>query len=284
MNENKRMLVLFGIMIILIILILLIAFWPKQNELFACKIKQDKDYSNLGSINYKEYTCLYESKVKTPIVVSKSLSKDEKKALNNSAKDANIAIYYLSDNITNSELKDIKKDLKTDKTDYKDTSLIVLEKNKVKDALTKDLNKKDEITNFLDENGLVKFAFGAQPDEEYTSISKIDYATYKKLYESDKTFTIIITQTTCGYCKQFKPVINEYAKENNIPVYYIDIDTLSEEDSTALLSSVTYFEENSDWGTPTTLAIKDKKVLSSISGYVSETSRLDTFFKEAKLK
>ena len=54
----------------------------------------------------------------------------------------------------------------------------------------------------------------------------------KKLYNSDDTFTIIFTQTTCGYCAQFKPVINEYAGDNNIPVYYLDIDTLDEDDST----------------------------------------------------
>lgn len=50
------------------------------------------------------------------------------------------------------------------------------------------------------------------------------------------------------------------------------------------MSSLSYFNDNSDWGTPLTLAIKDKKVVAELSGYTDDTSKLDEFFKTAGLK
>ncbi len=283
MNENKRMLALFISFALVVGLILVISFWPEADKTFSCGVKGEKDYEKLGSINYKQYECLSQRNEKFALVVSNDLSDDEKFSLNKAAKQTNKGIYYLSNEVSKSELKEIKKDLKTDKTSYKNNSLIVVEKGKVTHALDK-LNDSTTIYNLLKEAGIAKFACNAKADEEFSNLAKLDYKTYQCLYDSDETFTLVITQSTCGYCEQYKPVINEYAGKHNIPVYYLEIDTMDSQDSQAAISSLSYFEENPEWGTPTTLAVKDKKAIANIGGYVDSDEKLDAFFKEAGLK
>lgn len=283
MSENKRMIALFGVVIGIILIIVIIAFWPKSSNLFTCGVKGEGEYSNLASINYEQYECLYQTEEKNAIVVANDLSDEEKEALNEAAITASHAIYYLSSDITDDELQTIKDDLESEDVSYDDHTLVVLESGKVENHTSK-ISSNDDVYDFLKEAGLVKFICDATPDEEYPNLSNIDYDTYTCLYENEEPFVLIITQTTCSYCKQFKPVINEYAGENNIPVYYLDIDTLSSTDGEALLSSLSYFDENSRWGTPLTLAIEDKEVTATLSGFVDDESRLDSFFESAGLK
>ncbi len=280
MNENKRLLALFGVVAVIVIVILVICFWPEPDKTFACKVKADADYEKIGSITYENYECLKDED-KFALVTKQDLSDKEKEALNETANQIGTGLYFLSEDLSKDELNDIKDDLGDD---YKEDSLIIVEDGKITDVLKDKLSDSDAMLDFLEKANFAKWKFGAVADEEYSNLSHIDYDIYKKLYNSDDTFTIIFTQTTCGYCAQFKPVINEYAGDNNIPVYYLDIDTLNEDDSNELFSSVSYFSENSGWGTPTMLAIKDKKVISSLEGYTDDTSELDNFFETAKLK
>lgn len=280
MNENKRLLALFGVVAVIVIIVLIICLWPKPDKSFACKVKGDKDYKKIGSITYEKYECLKDED-KFALVTKQNLSDKEKKTLNKIAKQTGVVFYYLSDELTKKEIKEISDDLGKK---YSDNSLVIVEDGEITDVLKNKLSDNKAIKEFLEKTEFSKWKFGATPNEEYTNLANINYATFKKLYNSDDTFTIIFTQTTCGYCAQFKPVINEYAGKNNIPVYYMDIDTLEEDDYNELLSSISYFSENSDWGTPTTLALKNKKVVASQSGYTDSTSDLDKFFKQAGLK
>lgn len=284
MNENKRMLIFFISIVLVIALILVIAFWPEGDKTFTCGVTADKDYKKLGSVNYKQYQCLYGQKTKFALAVSDGLSNSEKSALNKAAQKSNHGIYYLNDEISNSDLKIIKKDLKNDKVSFKDSSLVVVSKGKVTDGLESNLDNTDKVYDFLKESGIAKFSCGATSDSEYSNLSKLTYDQYNCLYNSDESFAVIITQSTCGYCKQFKPIINEYAGKNNIPVYYVEINTMDQSDAQKVESSLSYFSEHTDWGTPLTLGVKDKKVVTSLSGYTDDESKLDSFFKELGLK
>ena len=86
MNENKRLLMMFGIIALVVIIILVISFWPKPDKTFMCGVKADGDYNKLGKVNYKQYQCLYESESKNPVVVADELSSKDKKQLNEAAK------------------------------------------------------------------------------------------------------------------------------------------------------------------------------------------------------
>ena len=51
------------------------------------------------------------------------------------------------------------------------------------------------------------------------------------------------------------------------------------EDTKKVISSLSYLEDNDAWGTPLTLAIKEKEVVRNISGYTDDVVIIDDFFK-----
>ena len=59
---------------------------------------------------------------------------------------------------------------------------------------------------------------------------------------------------------------------------------MDQTDAQNIFSTLTYFSENSGWGTPLTLAIKDKEVVTELSGYTDDTTSIDNLFKEIGLK
>ena len=284
MNENKRMLIFFISIILIVAIILVIALWPEADTTFSCSVQADKDYSKLGSVNYKQYECLSEQGNKYALVISDGLSNSEKEAFNNAAEKTGRGIYYLSDELSNSDLKNIKNDLETDKVSYDDLALVIVEDGKVTDGLDENLDSSDDIYDFLKDSGFVKFTCNTQTDEEYTNLAKLTYDQYECLYNSENPFVMIITQSTCSYCEQYLPIINDYAGENDLPVYFLEIDTMDSNDVQDILSSLSYFDDNSSWGTPLTLAIQNKEVVKDISGYTDQTSDLDNLFKEIGLK
>ena len=130
----------------------------------------------------------------------------------------------------------------------------------------------------------VKFACNTTNDSEYENLAKLTYDQYDCLYNSDEPFVMVVTQSTCHYCEQFLPVINDYAAKNDLPIYFLEIDTMDQTDAQNIFSTLTYFSENSGWGTPLTLAIKDKEVVTELSGYTDDTTSIDNLFKEIGLK
>lgn len=284
MNENKRLLTLFGIVVAVILIILLVCFWPKADENFSCKVKGDSKYENLGSVNYEQYKCLKKEKSEIALVVADNLSTKEKKALNKAASSTSSSIYYLSSDIDSADLKTIKKELKYSDEAFSKDVVLVLKKGEVEAYKEDILSNSDDINSFLEENGLAKFTCDVESDSEYENLGAAEYDQYKCLYDSEKPFAIILAQTTCSYCAQFKPVIDEYASENNVPVYIIQINEMSDSDRQALLDSLSYFDDNDSWGTPLTLGIKNKKVVAEISGYTDDTDTIDSFFKDLGLK
>ena len=63
------------------------------------------------------------------------------------------------------------------------------------------------------------------------------------------------------------PVAEKFAKDENLPMYYIDTDEMSEEDWDKLPKSNTFFKKKgNDWGTPTTLVLAGKDAVDYIEG------------------
>ena len=285
MNENKRLITIFVVIVAVIGLILFISFWPEKDRTFRCGVKADGDYEKLGKVNYKQYQCLYESKDKNALVVANDLSKKEKSILNKSAKQIGHALYYLDvQNISDEDMKVIKKELKYNDDSFKNDVIIVFKGKKIDNFKESILSDSDKLNTFLKESNLSKFACDVKATEEYENVAEITYEQYKCLYDSGNPFVLVLEQTSCGYCQQFNPIIGEYTEKNNLPIYVIQIDTLSDSDRSALTNSLSYFNENDSWGTPLTLAIKDKKVVSEIGGYTDDASNLDELYKKLELK
>lgn len=285
MNENKRLLVVGAAILIFIGVILLIAFWPEDDPTFACGVRAEGDYTKIGKVNYKQYECLTEKKGKIVLAVANNMTKKKKDTLEDVAKSNSIGIYYLDvKNMSSKDLKQVKKELKYADNSFKEDVILVVSKGKVKEYKEDVLNKEDDLKSFLKEAKIAKFACGVSPNEEYGNLGAATYEDYNCLYESGEPFAIILSQTTCGYCQKYKPFINEYVGKANIPLYVIEVNTLGEEERSALLSSLSYFDDNESWGTPLTLGIKDKKVVEEISGFTDDESQVDEFFEKMDLK
>ena len=285
MNENKRLLMIFGVIALVVVIILLISFWPKPDKTFMCGVKADGDYDKLGKVNYKQYQCLYESDSKNPIVVADELSSKDKKQLNEAAKKIGHAIYYIdTEKVSKDDLKAIKKELKYNDNSFKKDVILVLQDEDVVAYKEDFMKDKDELYNFLKEAKLAKFACEVSVSEEYDNLGEITYEQYQCLYESEEPFALILAQTTCSYCLQFKPIINAYAEDKDLPVYVIEIDQLSDNDRSELLSSLSNFDGNYSWGTPLTLGIKNKEVISDLSGFTEDEGALDDFFEKLDIK
>lgn len=96
-----------------------------------------------------------------------------------------------------------------------------------------------------------------------------DYDSYKKVIKSNENEIIVLASSTCTYCLSEHPILNEIAKETGAKINYMYLDRAikSQEEYDKFMSSMTWFNNNSDFGTPTTLIVKNKEVVSELSGY-----------------
>lgn len=109
-------------------------------------------------------------------------------------------------------------------------------------------------------------------------LHKLSYAEYQKKIDDNESFVIIVERTTCSHCQNFMPVAEEFAKNNEVPMYYIDTDEMEQSDWSDLETSNTYFKKNSgNWGTPTTIVLAGKEAVDSIEGETDSKSLLKLY-------
>lgn len=281
MEENKRMLMLFAGVLLFVGIILVIAFWPKTEKIFECSIKKDETYDNLAKINYEDYECL--QKKENIVIAFGDLNKKEKENLNEAANNMGIGIYYFNAQSESEELKKVKKMLTYSDNSFKKDVILLVNEGNVASYEESVFNDVEKINSFLEKNGLASFACGLEASDEFENLAFINYEEYECLYEGNKEFVLVLAQTTCSHCINYEPVINEYAGENKIPVYVMNVDELSQDEFSKFSSSLDYFKENEQWGTPLTLAIKNKAVIAEVSGNVEKES-IDLFMEEAGIK
>lgn len=108
--------------------------------------------------------------------------------------------------------------------------------------------------------------------------NEITYSTYLEKIDSNEPFLVVIVKDGCGYCEMYEPILEEVADEYNLPINYINLTNLTEEEYNDLAQSNTYLKKN-QWGTPTTLFMLGDSVVDSIGGYV-EKDKFVEFVKE----
>ena len=109
-------------------------------------------------------------------------------------------------------------------------------------------------------------------------LHEITYSEYEDMVEAGDPFVVVIERTTCGYCQQYMPIMEEVAKEQKIAVTYINTDNLTEEEFDELSTTNKYLKKH-EWGTPTTLFMLGDRIVDSIGGYVGKES-IEAFFKD----
>ena len=119
-------------------------------------------------------------------------------------------------------------------------------------------------------------------ENDYDDYIAIDYEEYNELLDKEEYFFIAIGRTGCGYCEQYKPVLEEVAEDLDLPLHYIDIANLKENEIEKFTTSNEYLKSN-EWGTPTTLILNKDKVIASQQGYIDAKKLKEFINKYVKL-
>lgn len=98
-------------------------------------------------------------------------------------------------------------------------------------------------------------------------LGKIEYISQEQLAEkmdNKDSFIIVFTQPTCGYCNEFKKMLEDYLPDHGVTLYDLSIDrkVLSEEELDELLEKIhVYFPDMSS--TPDLYYVKDGEIVSN---------------------
>ena len=106
-------------------------------------------------------------------------------------------------------------------------------------------------------------------------LHKINYEKLNEMIENKETFALCISRTTCSHCEDYKPKLESFAKENNLNIYYIDIDTESKDNQEKFNDLISFNGQ-----TPVTVFIKngnEETTANRISGDVSESKIAEKF-------
>lgn len=79
----------------------------------------------------------------------------------------------------------------------------------------------------------------------------ISYDEIVEKIENKETFVLMLSQTTCHNCANFKPKLEYFAKDNKIVIYYIEVDRLRDDEKKALNLQISFDS------TPTTVFINE---------------------------
>lgn len=103
--------------------------------------------------------------------------------------------------------------------------------------------------------------------------------TYKELdkkIKNNDTFILVITQTQCSHCAQYKPVLKEVLYEYDITAYEIDQETLTDKELGKLKNIANIS------GTPTTVFIVEGEEQNTYSRIKGAVTNKKTIIKRLK--
>jgi len=138
-------------------------------------------------------------------------------------------------------------------------------------TVTKDGKKVGEQSGYVSEDVLFEFLKkqGLISEEESLPLNYLDYEKYSKLVASTNKELIVIAQTGCNACIATRPILYNIAKEYGVKINYLNVAMLDQESATAFQSSLDYFSQNSI-STPTMLVVSNNNVVDSLAGAASE--------------
>ena len=98
-------------------------------------------------------------------------------------------------------------------------------------------------------------------------LKQLTYAEYQEKINNDEQFVVILERATCSHCVTYMPIAEKFAKDNNVPMYYVDTDTFTAEDWEGFEKSNSYLRKaNGKWGTPTTVVLAGSESVDYIEG------------------
>lgn len=103
---------------------------------------------------------------------------------------------------------------------------------------------------------------------------------FNKSFESKTEEIVYLGRPGCSHCIAFKPVLQKVIADYDLSYLDINTDELGEKRLNDILKKLGMDTET--FGTPTTVIVKNKKVVDTLMGEVSEEDLIDTL-KENKV-
>src|SRR5574344_399017 len=163
--------------------------------------------------------------------------------------------------------------LNVDDTSFNTPYLAVVQNNEVKDTLD-GIKSYNLLFEFLQNNGIIS-------NDAKLYLNYINYTQYKDLISSSENQIIILASSTCHYCLSEHPILIQIAKDKGVKINYMNLDYAfsSEDEYNEFKTSLSWFNTNTGWGTPTTLIVKNNDVVSSLIGYQTY-DKIVSFYSE----
>ena len=93
------------------------------------------------------------------------------------------------------------------------------------------------------------------------SFNEISYEVCDAMFENDETFILVISQTMCEMCQEYKEVLTSFVKENKVDIVYVEADKNMDDFQLLLETRFPNVEE-----TPTTLVVVNGVVRDTVVG------------------
>ena len=88
---------------------------------------------------------------------------------------------------------------------------------------------------------------------------------------------VYVARPTCYYCQQQEPIVKELVSKYDLVFHYLNTDKLSSKEMDILYKSDTslFGKDGSEFGTPTTLVVKNGKVVDSLVGLTQKDAFIE---------
>lgn len=106
-------------------------------------------------------------------------------------------------------------------------------------------------------------------------LKELKYNEVIEKIESKDDFVLLISQTTCTHCISYKPKLEEVANEYKINIYYIEVDSLNDEEREKFSSYINYSS------TPVTVFLKNGEE-STVANRINGDASKDKIEKKLK--
>lgn len=126
-----------------------------------------------------------------------------------------------------------------------------------------------------------------EPNTEYdvSMFDTVDTTKVVELFESEETQVVYIGRSTCGFCVQFLPSLQQAQKDYGYKTKYLDVTTVTEDGQKAILAKDNdeKFLETNFGSTPMVILVKDGKLVDGWVGY-AEYEKFANFLEENGFK
>ena len=82
-------------------------------------------------------------------------------------------------------------------------------------------------------------------------LKQIKYDEVMEKIQNKESFILVVSQTTCSHCKEYKPTFRKILKKNKLTAYYIEYDLLSKEEKKEFVKYINFDS------TPVTVFLKN---------------------------